>query len=73
MHLFAWQEQLPGLTYLDVTFRVKSIELVEQLQHGSLNLALTARVGLIPVTVHRKSGDKEQSHDNSTCFYSQFS
>jgi hypothetical protein len=32
---------------LDVATRVESVELVEQLQHGALDLTLAARVGIV--------------------------
>lgn len=33
---------------LDVSPRVKAVQLVEQLQHGSLDLPLAAGVGVVP-------------------------
>ena len=33
--------------YLDIPPRVKAIQLIEELQHGALDLPLTARVGVV--------------------------
>ena len=40
----AYNEQI---LHLDIAAGVKAVHLVEQLQHGALDLTLTARLGLI--------------------------
>jgi hypothetical protein len=36
---------------LDVSTSVESVKLVEELQHGSLDLTFTTRCGLVPSTI----------------------
>lgn len=41
-------DPIGGHDDLDVSSGVKSVQLVEELQHGSLDLTLASRVGVIP-------------------------
>lgn len=56
-----------GHDHLDVATRVKTVELVQQLQHGSLDLAFAAGVGVVSLCAH--SVDFVDENDGRCVFF----